>query len=324
MRDFLKVLVAFLLFVPMAGFAKGYWYFTPLSIDVSPSYVGVQSVSWGIGIGRFIIGTSALECKRFPGVPKIPGEWNGDCSVELLPFYLYLNLLHHKSSSTFQKGLYPKALTLYGYYETNWREIKASTWNSWYHSYYYSRIGIGATLGHFVRLSVGYFSGGYKLGKAIKSEALYATIGIGAPDLWGEWRITRPPESFPPLHVVICQAAGGLVVTYLCGFICGFSPLLARVVFDKLGGAIYTGSNGEICYMEAGMFSGCCFGYATGVSAVGKLFRMKGSWGGSIMGAMSGLAIGTSLAYISKGNLVCVGVAVGLPVIGSFIGFYMF
>lgn len=278
------------LFIPISGLTKGYWYFTPFSAefssDIAPfsSFLDVHSFSFGIGVNRLIIGTSAMECKRWPEVTvRVNPWWNGSSTEEFFPLNVYLLLLEHEKNH--------KKLYLYSYFYMNQWSIEEASYSpdASFWDYRYYRIGIGTTIGSALRLSAGYFNGSY-IGSSIyprvipptkvNSNAFYFTMGGGVPDLLGKWKFVSPTQKLS-LSTISYQVAGGLAGASLG---CALGYIITRysmIAFSELGGGIYLGANGGMMIAAIGAIPGACIGFSTGVSTVGKLLHIDGSYTGS-------------------------------------------
>jgi hypothetical protein len=289
--------------------AKGYWYFTPLSVDIGyPFCTDLCTMSGGIGVGRVLLGTSIVEQRRFPGTDDFSDEF------------------------------FPLDLQVVVFDSNHWRvsgHCRLNTWGVWElyaeRSRYYN-FGAKGTY-RFLRFSAGCFvrhsipcSHVESPERPVISNVLHATVGAALPNLCGEWNIVpRPERDSLSSSVLACQLASGLVGTVVVGFAGGLATAVGIHAFPCIEpDAFFDNAPMTIGGFFAGGLVGASVGFPTGVWAAGKMTDTDGSYIGSLVGSLGGALLGGAAAFASDGNPICVGLAVGLPIIGSFVGFYNF
>lgn len=253
---------------------EGKYYFTPLSADIGYDFFDIHSLSFGIGTNRLIIGTSILESKAFPFISPKEVLTYGKYSMEILPINIFLLLKNDKR------------FNLYGYFCSNeWLTGPLTDYD--YNatdllSYGYFRIGIGTTIYSFVRLSIGYFNGSF-VGRSnypdtipstkFKSNALYATMGFGLPDLWKDFKFESHTTN-SSLTDIILQFGGGGTGSIL-GLFAGYSITWAAISMTELFGAhpYWTFPSEASSGVMWGGLAGMVAGFPIGFQLTGKFLH---------------------------------------------------
>ncbi|MDD5530631.1 MAG: hypothetical protein PHX21_11490 [bacterium] len=246
------------------------YYVSPFSVDWSPPFLDTRCFSFAIGPERFLVGTSIFELRKFP----VPEEWNdkGNSSCEFLPLNVYVGVFNMKATK------------VYAYLGINRWGVGTSYYlgaDANYDNYGYYKLGIGAKLGSLVHINAGYFCGNFD-GQllwpdtiprtTVKSNTLYATVGVGLPDLWKEFHGIKLP-AFSPLNTPL-QVAGGAIGSF-AGFFVGAAAVVGNVaIFNELGGTADFDVGLPWVAMFGGGIPGICVGFPLGYWATGKILHL--------------------------------------------------
>lgn len=299
----------------------GYSYLTPLSVDMGyPSFADLHCIEGGIGIGRFIVGTSAVEARGMLCNSPLRGT-KTQYFFDGFPLKFYYLFLHRNK------------LNLYGNVSLN-QWFYFSSYNEEARGKYF-RAGVMVDyMG--LRFSAGYYKH-YMTNQPYWSEitdttsnsSFYIAGGIGIPNLWKRWEIKPYAKDSASMFQLACQLAGGGVGLSL-GLMAGFAiEAYATSSFFNFFDASVSRSDFVPLDILLGAAGGGVIGFSTGIWGAGKLLKKKGSYTGCLTGTVLGLAIGSTAMYIDNyhlgKNAVCPVspiLLIGLPIIGGLKGFY--
>ncbi|MDD5529494.1 MAG: hypothetical protein PHX21_05630 [bacterium] len=256
---------------------EGKYYFTPLSVDLSPDFFDIHCFSFGIGTKHLLVGTSSVELKKFPGIPSEGPLTGGKYSMELFPINTYLLLNTNKK------------FNLYGYFCVNKWAIEPFSRYDWciinLSSYSYFRTGIGITAFSFFRASMGYFNGSFEgstiysdtvLLTKFPSKSLYLTVGFSLPDMWKDFKFESRTTNSSFTDIVL--QFGGAGVGGILG-LCGGAFITSSAIFltEILGanpdeGSFPTATSfGVLC----GGLTGMVIGFPVGFQLTGKFLHIN-------------------------------------------------